>query len=271
MSNRAYKYDKEENVWFLVSFPPKGYIWFGSKPTSELVEMFNHQYGIEPNNPLDTVDISGAPLVIVQFDPTNEIIFVQQTDGGSQWNQPYAYQYNHSLKSWGELAPKQDNKKSLVESLDLKVTSLFATGSCSTSYSYLLGGGVQANINLGKILGFTSLSFIKGPPKNNRVKSQQAFSLAMGVGYPLPLSERMTLIPEIGYGVLLFLLEAEFGNTGIYEPERFIDQQMQFSLYLTYALNERYRLFVAPVGVLFFEKERLGFMYGCQAGLRFTV
>ena len=52
--------------------------------------------------------------------------------------------------------------------------------------------------------------------------------------------------------------------------EVFADQQVRFSLNLCVALGDKYELFVAPLGVLFFEDGDIGTMFGCQAGLRFN-
>ena len=169
------------------------------------------------------------------------------------------------------LPEQQEKRPPLLDSLDLKGYSIFSIGDSSKSFSYLIGGGIQANISIGKFLGYTGLTFSKGPPKKEWVKSQQALALALGAGYPLPLSEKVALIPEMGYGVIFHLIEADFDNNGTYGFEVFIDQQVRLALYLTYALNEKYKLFIAPLGVLFFEKENFGIMYGCQAGLRFSL
>jgi len=68
--------------------------------------------------------------------------------------------------------------------------------------------------------------------------------------------------------VVFHFLEMDFDKDGIYSFEFFVDQQLRFSLYLTYALNEKYRLFIAPMGIAFFEKNNSGFLYGCQGGMR---
>lgn len=264
----VYQYDKEDNSWNLATYPPEDHLWFDTKPASSVVEQFDHDYRSEPESLLEAVDTSGSALVIVPFTSEPEILFVQQAEETKKLNPPHIYPEDQLLKK--VIPQKEKTKLPLLRSFDLKAYTLFPFGTCSTSYSYLIGGGVQANISLGKYLWYAGLTFSKGPPKNNWVKSQQAFSLAIGFGHPHPLSEKMTLIPEFGYGVIFHLFEGDFDNNGINSLKLFIDQQVRFALYLTYAINERKTLFIAPLGVLFFEKEHVGIMYGCQAGIRFS-
>lgn len=267
----VYRYDKEKNDWPLVSNPSNDDIWFRIQPASDPVQMVKYQDGAESDKLWQTADTSGAPLVIELFDSEKELLFVQQMNDKDEWGQAYADQYDNLKQSGSFLPPKQDDKPSLIESFDVKAYGLIPTGFSSKCYSYLAGVGIQANIPLGKFLGYTGLTFSKGPPKSDSVKSQQALALSMGIGYSIPLSKKMALIPEVGYGFIFHLLEVDFDNDGIYEPDMFIDQQVRLALYLTYALNERYKLFIAPFGVLFFEKEDFGIMYGCQVGLRVSL
>jgi len=266
----AYQYDKQNKSWSVAPFPPKGFVRFSIRPTDASNQMIRYQYGKEPNQAWKTSD-SSATLIIEAFDSGKEFLFVQQAVAEDTWSDTYTYQYDYLQGRWSLFVPKQEPKQMSNTSLDMKGYGLLPVGYSSNFYSYQLGGGIQANISLGKLLGYTGLTFSKGPPKSAWVKSQQAVALAIGMGYPIPLSEKAELIPEVGYGVIFHLLDADFDKDGTYGLEFFIDQQVRLALYLTYALNERYKLFIAPLGVLFFEKDEFGIMYGCQAGLRVSL
>jgi hypothetical protein len=266
----AYRYDRQGRSWSASEYPPKGFVRFSIKGSDGATQMIRYQYGRKPDQAWKTSD-SSTPIVIEAFDSGKELLFVQQALGADTWSDTYAYQYDYLQQSWSLAAFDQEKKQAGSKSLDVKGYGLLPAGCSSDFYSYLLGGGLQANISLGKLVGYTGLTFSKGPPKSAWVKSQQAVALSVGMGYAIPLSERVELIPEVGYGVIFHLLEADFDRDGAYNFEFFMDQQVRLSLYLTFALNARNKLFIAPLGVIFFEKEDFGIMYGCQAGLRISL
>ncbi|MBI9094269.1 MAG: hypothetical protein JEY71_05250 [Sphaerochaeta sp.] len=255
----SYAFASEQSVSILI------------RPASETIQEIHYQVGPMPDKPWQSAPPSGTTLVLKDFESETEFLFLQQAVAEDTWSDTYAYQYDYLQGRWSLFVPKQELKQISNTSLDVKGYGLLPTGCSSDFYSYLLGGGVQANISLGKLLGYTGLTFSKGPPKNAWVKSQQDVALAIGMGYPIPLSEKVEFIPEVGYGVIFHLLDADFDKDGTYKLEFFIDQQVRLALYVTYALNERYKLFLAPLGVLFFEKDDFGIMYGCQAGLRVSL
>ncbi|HKL58144.1 MAG TPA: hypothetical protein VJ854_07065 [Sphaerochaeta sp.] len=266
----AYQYDKQNKSWSVAAFPPKGFVRFNINASDETNRMIRYQYGRQPTQAWRIAD-SSTPIIIEAFDSGKEFLFVQQAVTEEVWSDTYAYQYDYLQEGWSLVAFEQEKEKISTTSLDVKGYGLLPIGNSSDFYSYLLGGGVQANISLGKMIGYTGITFSKGPPKSAWVRSQQALALAIGMGYEIPLSDRVSLIPEVGYGVILHLLDADFNKDGAYKAEFFIDQQVRLSLYLTYALNGGNKLFIAPLGVLFFEKEDFGIMYGCQAGLRISL
>ncbi len=266
----VYQYDKQNKSWSRADFPPKGLVRFKINSSGESNLQIRYQSGTIPTMSWKMAD-SSASLSIEGFDSGKEFLFVQQADEKKEWSDTYTYRYDYFQGSWSLVVPEQRTKRISNASLDVKAYGLLPADRCSDFYSFLLGGGIQANISLGKWIGYTGLTYSKGPPKSSWVKSQQAVAMAVGMGYSIPLSEKFELIPEVGYGVIFHLLDADFDKDGTYTLEFFADQQVRLALYLTYAVNARNKLFIAPLGVLFFEKEDFGIMYGCQAGLRVSL
>ncbi len=96
----------------------------------------------------------------------------------------------------------------------------------------------------------------------------QAINLSAGIGYRIPLGSRLKVSPELGYGVLFHLLDADFNGDGQNNLEVFIDQQIRLSLNLSIAVGDTVELFFAPLGVVFFEDGDVGTMFGGQSGIR---
>ncbi len=265
----AYQYDKQEKSWSLVPYPPKTNLRFNIKASDGSVRQIRYQYGSEPDGSWQTATSS---IAVEGFDSREELLFVQQAVTEDSWSGTYTYRYDYINGSWSLLPPeKPERQPSHGRSFDVKGYGLLPAGRSSNFYSYLLGGGIQMNGPLGKVLGHTALTFSKGPAKSAWVKSQQSLGLSLGMADPIRLSDKVDIIPELGYGVIFHFLEADFDKDGTYSLEFFVDQQVRFSLYLTYALNAGQKLFIAPLAVAFFEKNDFGFMYGCQAGLRISL
>ena len=266
----AYRYDTEKKSWSITSFPPKKDLRFSIRASEGTEQNIRYQHGAVPTETWRLGDSSSMP--IEGFDSREEFLFVQQELGGDAWSDTYRYQYDYINERWSLLPPLPEVKEpKYATSLDLKAYALGPLGHSGDFYKYVLGGGVQMNAPLGKVLGHAGLTFSKGPSKSAWVKTQQSLGMTLGMADSLRLSEKMELIPELGFGAILHLLEADFDKDGTYQLELFVDMQVRLSLYLMYGLNERYKLFLAPVGVFFFEKHDVGFMYGCQAGLRISL
>lgn len=261
-----YKYNPSDKRW---TIPP---IRIVIRPTSEKVRSIRFQTGAEATDTWAEMDASNPILVLETFDSNRDRLFVQQSQDSQSWGPRYEYKYNPSARSW-TVSPIESETSGPVESLDLKLYNLYPLSKSSTYYSYVIGAGLKMNIALDKqetLLGYTELAYSRGPSKSDWVDTMQALNMSVGMGYRFSLTEKLQLTPELGYGVVLHLLNADFDEDGTKSFEPFIDQQIRLSLNLTYALCEQYTLIAAPLGVVFFEKGNIGTLLGLQAGLRFN-
>ena len=242
------------------------------KPTSESVKAFRYQSGPNSNGLWTEVDISLPVIVLEGFDSSKDVLYVQQTEDHVAWSDSYRCKYNPTKDAWDVFLPIA-KKASLFDSLEVKLYGLYPYGKSATYYSYVFGAGSKMNIALDqgeKLIGYGEVTYSRGPSETDWVETMQAIGLSIGMGCRIPLNRKMQVTPEIGYGVLFHLLDADFDEDGAYTLEVFADQQVRFSLNLCVALGDKYELFVAPLGVLFFEDGDIGTMFGCQAGLRFN-
>lgn len=242
------------------------------RPTSQKVQAIRYQAGTEVTNTWTGLDTSNPVLVLEAFDSNRDRLFVQQSQDSQSWGPSYEYKYNPSSRSW-TVSPIGSETSSLVESLDLKLYGLYPLSKSSTYYSYVLGAGLKMNIALDTqkpFIGYTEVAYSKGPSKSDWVECMQALNMSVGMGYRFSLTDKLQLTPELGYGVVLHLLNADFDEDGTKSFEPFIDQQVRLSLNLTYVISENYTLIAATLGVVFFEKGNIGTLLGLQTGLRFN-
>ena len=242
------------------------------KPTSETVKTFRFQTGFLPNNAWTEVDISIPVLALEDFDGSKDKLYIQQSEDHSNWSDSYTYQYDATANVWS-LSLADVEKAGPIDSLDMKLYGLYPYGKSATYYSYVLGAGLKMNFSLGnqeKLIVYGEASYSIGPSTTDWVDTMQAINLSVGMGYRILLGDKVKLTPELGYGVLFHLLDADLDQDGVHTFEVFNDQQVRLSVNLSYALEDRYELFLSPLGVLFFENRHIGIMFGCQSGLRFN-
>jgi len=265
-SSYEYQYDSSTKSWKIT--PLRVVI----KPVSNRIQSIRFQTGADETDIWTEVSASNPALVLETFDSNKDRLFVQQSQDNQVWSSSYEYRYSPSDKRW-TVTPTEADSSSLVESLDLKLYNLYPLSKSSTYYSYVIGAGLKMNMALNKqetLLGYAELAYSRGPSKSDWVDTMQAVNLSVGMGYRVAITDKLQMTPELGYGVVVHLLNADFDQDGTKTFEPFVDQQVRLSLNLSYALSETYTLIVAPLGVMFFEKGTIGTLLGLQTGLRFN-
>ena len=240
------------------------------KPAAETVKAFRYQTGIEPGNSWIEVDIPCPSLVLDGFDSSKDVLYIQQSGDLLTWSDVYEYRYNPTANTW-EVSLATPKKTSLVDSVDVKIYGLLPYGRSTTCYSHVLGAGLRANFTLGRdegFIGYSEITYSRGPSESDWADSMQAVGVSVGMGYRIPLGSKAGISPELGYGVLFHLLNADLDQDGENSLELFIDQQVRLSLNLSYQFGNGYEMFLAPLGVLFFQNGDIGTMFGIQSGIR---
>lgn len=242
------------------------------KPSSEQVQAIRYQTGNSEQGPWLKADPANPVLELNAFDIAKDKLFVQQSEDLKQWTDSYIYQYNQKTDTWDVSLPKA--KQSLgLESMDAKLYGLLPIGSCSSSYSYAVGAALKLNLSFddeAPVYGFIETAYSMGPSNSDWVDTMQAVNASIGLGYRFTVNQNMQLIPELGYGVALHLLHGDFDQDGTASLKAFADQQLRFSLNLSYALPTGHQLLIGPVAVVLFEQSGVACLAGLQTGLRFN-
>lgn len=242
------------------------------KPASEQVAAIRYQTGTKTKGSWKEVDADHPILSLEAFDSTQEVLFVQQKEPGRDWSRSYEYRYDTKTNSWDVTLP--DPRKPLfIDSMELKPYALFPTSTCSSLYSSLIGGAVKLNLSVDEhkpLYGYVEGAYSRGPSKSDWVDLMQAINISTGFGYRVRLGKGLEIAPELGYGLVLHLLDGDLDQDGTDSLEVFVDQQARFSLHVNFTFVDAHEFFIAPLGVLLFEKERVAALYGFQAGMRFN-
>ncbi|ADY14310.1 hypothetical protein [Sphaerochaeta globosa] len=242
------------------------------KPTSEQVVAIRYQTGHKAKGPWKEVNADHPILSLQAFDSIQDVLFVQQKEPNKGWSRSYEYRYDEQTNSWDVTLPTL-KKPLFIDSMELKPYALFPTNSSSTLYSSVIGGAVKFNLSVDEhkpLYGYVEGAYSRGPSKSDWVNVMQAVNISAGFGYRIRLGKSVDLAPEAGYGLVLHILDGDQDLDGTDSLEVFVDQQARLALTFSYTFCEAHAFFIAPLGVMFFEKSRVAALYGVQAGMRFN-
>jgi hypothetical protein len=237
------------------------------------IKAFRYKIGSGTAENWNKVDSLDQILSLNGFDGSKDFLFIQQTNDNINWSDSYVYRYNQIEQKW-DIVPSEKVKSVNLDSLAMKIHALYPQTNCSDYYSYLLGTGLQANLSFGKnkkVLAFSELSYSNGSSNTDWVTTFNEIGLMAGIGYRLPVTDTFQIVSEVGYGVLLHLLDADLNEDGANSFELFFDQQVRVSASLVFSFTDRYSVFLSPMGVAFFENNSVGTLFGCQAGLQLNL
>lgn len=238
------------------------------QPGSGQVDAIRYMTGTKAKGTWKEVNVTHPSQLLENFDSDKDILFIQQKEANQEWSRSYLYRYDTQAKGWLAV----DNKPLFIDSMDVRPYALFPIGSSSTLYSRVTGASIKLNLSFdvqNSQYGYCEAGYSQGPAQTDWVDSMQAMNVSAGMGYRFNLGRNVDIAPELGYGLVFHLLNVDLDQDGTKTYETFIDQQVRLSLNLSYAPAQSYELLVAPLGVLFFEKDRAAAMYGIQAGMRF--
>jgi hypothetical protein len=267
-----YRYDTKTNSWDVTLPTSVATLRVMVSPVSDKVVAIRYQTGKKEKGTWKDVDTANPIVVLETFDTDLDTLFVQQKEADKKWSDSYKYRYDYRLDSW-EVTPPVARKPLFIDSMEIKPYALFPTSTCSTLYSSLIGGAVKLNLSVDEhkpLYGYVEGAYSRGPSKSDWVDVMQAVNISAGFGYRVRLGKGLEIAPEAGYGMVLHLLDGDLDQDGTDSLEAFVDQQVRLSLHVNFTFVDAHEFFIAPLGVLLFEKERVAALYGFQAGMRFN-
>lgn len=254
-------------VSVFASSPP---LYLMISPGSEQVVTMRYMTGTKANGTWKEVDITHPLQLPKDFDSEKDLLFIQQKDTNQDWSSSYIYRYEEQTNNWLPVVIKS----LFIDSIDLRRYALFPAGSSSPFYSIVNGDSIKLNLRLDEDnsqYGYCETGYSHGPAKTDWVDTMQAVNISAGMGYRFKLNKNLEITPELGYGLVLHILYGDLDQDGLKTYETYLDQQVRLSVNLGFAPTASYELFIAPLGVLFFEKDRVVPLYGLQAGIRFNL
>ncbi|MFP4206413.1 MAG: hypothetical protein ACLFSP_09915 [Spirochaetaceae bacterium] len=170
----------------------------------------------------------------------------------------------------GGLAAAQSSEEEFDLSVDTFLQNRYPMGSYADYVSTGVGAGTQLNVHiesLGGVIPYMGIDYSYGFSEVDYVDHIQDFGITLGAGYPFALTEEITVVPELGYGLMLHRASGDIEGSS---NKGYADQALRSGVKGLYALGETVELYLAPTYTLFLEEEEAGMELGYQLGARFN-
>ncbi|NCC14201.1 MAG: hypothetical protein EOM32_12620 [Spirochaetia bacterium] len=230
---------------------------------------FRYQTGTSPSTEWESVESGKTVIELPLFDPTT-FLFLQQSKDGKDWGEVYRYQYDAMAKGWNSLPGVPKTGRSITP----YGMMLGTTESFHHLYEARYGGGVEymQESPFHQQLLFAAELAASGASLNNIwIDNFLILEASLGLGYRIPLTRQLDLVPSVAYGMLVHMGTVDFANDGSPERVCYIDQQLRASLDLAWTITETMKMVIKPEAVVFFETNHIGRQYGFGAGLQFAL
>jgi hypothetical protein len=241
---------------------------FSIVPRSSTVTRFRYQLGPPLAGGWIELDASDARMGFDAATDAQQVLYLQQASGDGGWSDSFQYRYEAKAGSYAAIPAVR------LDSVDTGATLLWPQGECAMLYELAAGASLQANLSLRdhqRVSLAGGLSYSCGESSTDWVESFHLVGLGAGVGYRIPLGERLEIVAEVGYGLMTHLAYGDLSGTGSPVLASYFDQQAWAALRLVCDINARLGLYLAPTGTLFFERGEMGAMVGVQTGLRINL
>lgn len=158
-----------------------------------------------------------------------------------------------------------------VDSLDFGGTHVFPIETWAQFYSSGVGGHTQLNLGLSQhegVLFGLALEYAYGISKTIWVNTFHDASFTLGVGYRFAVGHRLSLEPEVGWGMMFHVVDGDVDRDGTSSVGLYYDQYARAVVRLVLSLGERISIAAGPRFSAFLENDAQGFLIGYQAGAR---
>nr|WP_321295033.1 hypothetical protein [uncultured Sphaerochaeta sp.] len=265
---RYFRFDGIERKWHAIQDPLLG-IRLNVTAIDDSFSAFRYQTGVAPSTEWKSVESGETVIELPLFDPTT-FLFLQQSKDGKDWGEVYRYQYDEMTKRWNSLPGLPKTGRSITP----YGMMLGTTESFHHLYEARYGGGVEymQESPFHQQLLFAANLAASGASLNNIwMDNFLILEASLGLGYRIPLSRQLDLVPSVAYGMLVHMGTVDFANDGSPERVCYIDQQLRASLDLAWTITETMKMVIKPEAVVFFETNQIGMQYGLGAGLQFAL
>lgn len=169
------------------------------------------------------------------------------------------------------------NNQVSLDSMDVGFVNMFPLGLYGTYYTTGLGLDSQLNVTftqIDKLYGFVGLGYQYGVSKTQYVDSFNDMNIYLGAGYPFLITavEKLTINPEVAFGLALHIVPGDVNRDGTKATEVFTDSYVKIAGKINYGLTDKLSAYLTPTFSFFTENDsNVGLLLGYQLGCRLAL
>lgn len=260
-------------------------VYLEFRPTSPEISQFRYRISEDGNSPWVTSDIKSPLITLEDFDKSNGVLTIQQSNDGLSWGKEILFRFNTTDNKWeafskANVAPVLAEEPVLVRtfgasSIDIRGQYLLPLGLCSDSYDTGFGGKLQINFsssissqNSDVLLPYTTIFYQKPGSSTSLVSSFQIIGTTLGLGFPLLANPALKVSIDFEAGIMQHIIawSAQSGEPQSYTL--YLDPIARIAATLLLGSADGVQFLVSPGYSCFFEQGAIGQLISLEAGLR---
>lgn len=261
-------------------------VYLEFRPTSPEISQFRYRISEDGNSPWVTSDIKSPLITLEDFDKSNGVLTIQQSNDGLSWGKEILFRFNTTDNKWEAFSkanvapipaqdPVQEKRTFGASSIDIRGQYLLPLGLCSDSYDTGFGGKLQINFsssissqNSDVLLPYTAIFYQKPGSSTSLVSSFQIIGTTLGLGFPLLANPALKVSIDIEAGIMQHIIawSAQSGEPQSYTL--YLDPIARIAATLLLGSADGVQFLVSPGYSCFFEQGAIGQLISLEAGLR---
>nr|WP_321307026.1 hypothetical protein [uncultured Sphaerochaeta sp.] len=260
-------------------------VYLEFRPTSPEISQFRYRISEDGNSPWVTSDIKSPLITLEDFDKSNGILTIQQSNDGLSWGKEILFRFNTTDNKWeafskANVAPVLAEEPVLertfgASSLDIRGQYLIPIASCTDTHGTGFGGKIQTNFSVSNpekradfLQYFATLSYQRLSSSTSWVSSYHVLGTSLGVGIPVSTQPAFSVGIDLEAGIMQHILEWVAEESGPQSLTLYLDPMARIAATFVIGTDDGVQVVVSPGYSCFFEKGAIGQLISLEAGLR---
>ena len=232
------------------------------KPSKATYTTIRYQIDKEIPNRWNVISDAKTLIPVTFEEGIPRILFVQESEDGEHWSKSTQFICEEKTQLWEPI-----REGLYLSSLDIHASYHIPIADTLSCYKMLIGGGAKINIGVGSnphvsFVGAVDYHF--GLSDTVWVNLFYDISTSFGVGYTIPITHSINIIPQLIYGPVIHIVDMNDGE----EDRLYIDQMIKLSSQIVFQISQTLSITMSPYGAILVEKDEFGFLAGIQSGIR---
>ncbi len=204
----------------------------GIEPSKATYTTIRYQIDKEVPNEWNIIEETKALAKITFEEGRPRILFVQESEDGENWSKSTQFIYEEKKQLWEPI-----REGLYLSSLDISASYHMPIADTLSCYNMSIGGGAQINIGVGSnqhVSFVGAVDYHLGLSDTVWVNFFHDISTSFGVGYTIPITHSINILPQLTYGPVIHIVDMNDGE----EDRLYIDQMIKLSSQIVFQISQ---------------------------------